>query len=485
MSRRSQRVRARFAATVQIGGVDHTLICHTRDISTEGCFLETSELIAPGVGVALAVMDNQRGQVVSVHGLITRVLDGEERGVGVRLIDPPDEWMLLVQRFQEAGEVDKRRPNLRLNVLVVSSENNRRGALALYVTSGWDIRFAVDAATATEALGSPHLDAVICEYDAFDSDWQPILEAAQRVQPRARRLVRCRTRDRELPESGPEELVNRFVDVENGLDALLDALTAELGELRNAMTDPTTGALALSTTATGELLRKVIAAIRSQERSIAVFDLDSTLLNNSPRQSAILREYGKAVAIKELMNSRPEHWVSWDLGEAMANSGLDPARLDQHREPFKAYWRDRFFTSEYCKLDEMIAGASDFVQAVRDSGGRVYYVTGRHEEMRAGTVECLLRLGFPVPDDRDVRLLMKPSLAENDDAYKSRTYKQLAQAGLVVAAFDNEPTHINGYRSAFPDAYSVHLATDHSGRAVQVSEGVISICDFGPGFLES
>ena len=478
MSRRSPRVRARFAATVQIGGVDHTLICHTRDISTDGCFLDTSELIAPGVGVALSIMDNVRGEVVTVAGHITRVINDGERGVGVRLLDPPDEWQILVERFHDTHERERERPNLRLNILVVSSEANRRGALALYVTSGWDIRFAIDVDTATEALGGYKIDAVICEHEIDDSEWQSIMRVARSTQPAARRLVRCHTRGIELPETNAGSLVHRFVDVEHGMDSLLDALTAELGELRQALTDPVTGALPLSDMVTQKLLHDVIDTIATAQQGIAVFDLDSTLLDNGTRQSAILREYGAQMSVRELETSLPEHWVSWDFGEAMANSGLAPEGVEEHHDAFKEYWRERFFTSEYCRIDEMVPGASGFVQAIRKSGGKVYYVTGRHEEMRAGTVACLQRLGFPVPDDKHVQLFMKPTWAEDDDAYKHETYDRLATEGTIVAAFDNEPTHINGYRKAFPNAYSVHLATDHSGREVKVLDGVLSILDF-------
>ncbi len=478
MSRRSPRVRARFAATVQIGGIDHTLICHTRDISSEGCFLETSELMAPGAVVSLAVMDNHRGQVVSVEGHVTRMLDGDNRGVGVRLTNATEDWAVLVERFQQAGHSDRERPNLRLSILVVSNDVNRRGALALYVTSGWDIRFAGDAPAAIEAMGADQLDAVICEFDSDDDSWDMIMRAAREKHPAAKRLIRCHTEDIDLPASGADKLVHRFVEINDGMDAILDALTAELGELKNAMTDPTTGALPLSDTAAKGLLREILSQVRERDRAIAVFDLDSTLLDNGPRQAAILREYGKELGIVELMTSRAEHWVSWDVGEAMANGGLSADLVAEHREPFKAYWRERFFTSEYCVQDEMIPGARGFVQAVRESGGKVFYVTGRHEEMRAGTVTCLDRLGFPVPDAGDVQLLMKPTLAEDDDVYKLRTYEVLGEHGSVIAAFDNEPTHINGYRHAFPEAYSIHLATDHSGRDVKVADGVVSILDF-------
>jgi phosphoglycolate phosphatase-like HAD superfamily hydrolase len=479
MSRRSPRVLARFAATVEVGGIDHALICHTKDISNEGCFLETSEPLETGAGITLSIMDNAQGTAVTVDGHITRTINSARaRGVGVRLVDPPEEWFFLVERFRTADEGERERPNLRLNILVVSSEASRRGALALYVTSGWDIRFASDVESAAEALGGYRVDAVICEHEAHENEWRIIMGVAANKQPAARRLVRCQTGSIELPESGPGELVHRFVSSEHGMDALLDALTAEIGELKEALTDPLTGALPLSPAVSAKLLRDIVDTIAVQDKAVAVFDLDSTLLDNAPRQSAILREYGAEMGVRELQQSAPEHWTSWDMSAAMSKTGLDPALVAAHTEPFKRYWRERFFTSEYCRVDEMVPGASDFVHSVVQAGGSVYYVTGRHEGMRAGTEECLQRLGFPVPGETRVQLLMKPTLEEHDDAYKRETLEFLATAGTVVAAFDNEPTHINAYRVAFPGAYSVHLATDHSGREVKILEGILSIIDF-------
>jgi hypothetical protein len=85
---------------------------------------------------------------------------------------------------------------------------------------------------------------------------------------------------------------------------------------------------------------------------------------------------------------------------------------------------------------------------------------------------------LPIPDGGRVRLIMKETLEEHDDHYKSVTYDALRSIGTVVAAFDNEPTHINGYRASFPHAICVHLATDHSGRPVRVADGIVSIRDF-------
>jgi hypothetical protein len=66
----------------------------------------------------------------------------------------------------------------------------------------------------------------------------------------------------------------------------------------------------------------------------------------------------------------------------------------------------------------------------------------------------------------------------SDDDWKTEAYARLKELGGVVAVFDNEPTHVNGYRAAFPEATIVHLATDDSGRNVPLAEGIISIRDF-------
>jgi PilZ domain len=221
---------------VHIAGVEHTLVCHTRDISAEGCFLDTAEMIAPGVGLSLALMDNERGEVVQVDGLVARCLPGGPngigRGVGVRLTSPPPDWQLMVQRYQQSRAGDESAlPTVRLAILVVGDEDQRRGALALYVTSGWDVRFATDVDTAEEAMAAVDLDVIIVEYELRDRRWLEILQVARKLQPDARRFVRCSMRGLR-PPTGVEAIVHRFIDREAGLDALVEALGAEFGSDR-------------------------------------------------------------------------------------------------------------------------------------------------------------------------------------------------------------------------------------------------------------
>ncbi len=225
------------------------------------------------------------------------------------------------------------------------------------------------------------------------------------------------------------------------------------------------------------LARTLERCEKAGSQGVVVFDLDSTLLNNRPRQARILREFGKARGLAALEKAQAHHWQGWDMRRAMANVGLESSEIEQFADEAKAFWRERFFTSEYCVEDEAILGAVDFVGAVAERGAQIAYVTGRHEAMRSGTLANFSRHRFVLPGER-THLLMKPTFEISDDTWKEMAYEQLRALGRVLAAFDNEPTHINGYGQAFPDALAVHLDTDHSGRDVALLPGVVSVKNF-------
>ncbi len=229
MSRRFRRLRTRLTATVHLGGEENLLVCPTRDISSHGCFLATSEPFELGAKLVIAVMDNVRGEAIEVIGTVARRVDDPAGGIGVHLEEPPEGWLTLVERLEsESGPVGDQR-GVRLRVLVVGDGERRRSALALYVTSGWDVRFASDLDGAREALAGVAMDAVIVEHDLTDARWPAILRAARDNQPRARRLLRCPLNGEPAPETDPHhDLVHRVVDLSAGMDALFDALTADL-----------------------------------------------------------------------------------------------------------------------------------------------------------------------------------------------------------------------------------------------------------------
>lgn len=224
------------------------------------------------------------------------------------------------------------------------------------------------------------------------------------------------------------------------------------------------------------VLRRILEAARAPN-TVVVFDLDSTVLDNRPRQSAILRQFGVQRGIAALDRMRPDHWRNWSLADAMARAGLSDATIEGTIDDAKQFWRERFFSSEYCALDQAIPGAAEYVRAVVQQGSVVVFCTGRHEAMRAGTIHSLAALSFPLPSER-VHLVMKPTIEEHDDAWKVQAFARLDKFGVVGAAFDNEPKHINAYRSQYADAHCVHLDTDHSGRQVKLLDHIVSVRDF-------
>src|SRR5438874_754611 len=91
-------------------------------------------------------------------------------------------------------------------------------------------------------------------------------------------------------------------------------------------------------------------------RGVLAFDLDSTLFDNRPRQARILREFGAARAVPQLAACQPSHWTSgWDMRGAMQRCGLSSGEAEGLYKDAKAFWLERFFTSEYCIDDVAIA----------------------------------------------------------------------------------------------------------------------------------
>lgn len=197
------------------------VVCRTRDISEVGVCLDTAAWLPIGTRVSLMLTDPTSNSTIEVVGDVVREMNGNQPALGVLLIEPPQDWKLLVAgAARRTGHVEK--PGKRMRVLVVGDDHRQRGAMALYVSSGWDVLFASDDGAVHEALENISLDAVIAELDAADPRVEPIMDDVRKAQPRARRIVRGAGR-----RDG--DLVHRYVDRDAGLEALLDAVTANLG----------------------------------------------------------------------------------------------------------------------------------------------------------------------------------------------------------------------------------------------------------------
>lgn len=226
------------------------------------------------------------------------------------------------------------------------------------------------------------------------------------------------------------------------------------------------------------LSRVLHMAKQASARDIVVFDLDSTLLDNRPRETRIVREFGKLARIPELERCLPEYLVDWSLTRAMIACGLPKERAEALDPEVRQFWKERFFTSEYCADDTAIEGAVAFVQQLLKTPVQIVYCTGRHQAMVEGTLQSFEREGFPLPDNRRIHLVVKPTFEMDDDDFKQQIYTTLNQLGRVIAVFDNEPSHINGYHRVFSNAVAVHLLGKDSGRGTKVDPGVVSVRNF-------
>jgi hypothetical protein len=195
-------------------------VCRTLDVSDVGMCLDTAAWFPLGTRLSVSVIDPASGTAFEVIGDVVREAQGPDWTLGILVIEPPLEWRgLVASAARSSGQLDK--PGKRMRVLVVGDDQRQRGAMALYVTSGWDVLFASDDDSLHDAIHHIELDAVIAELDANDPRVSPIMHDVKRAQPTARRIVRG-------GGSETNELVHRYVARDAGLDALLDAVTAEI-----------------------------------------------------------------------------------------------------------------------------------------------------------------------------------------------------------------------------------------------------------------
>jgi hypothetical protein len=221
LSRRSPRYRLDTAATaVPLLGGDMA-VCRTLDVSDAGISLDTAAWFPLGTRIALSLIDPASGSALELIGDVVRQAAAPSWNIGIMLIEPPLEWRALVAAAARRSSSSFSKPSKRMRVLVFGDDHRQRGAMALYVTSGWDVLFVTDEASIDEALENIELDAVVAELDVTDPRLRPIMVNVRRSQPTARRIVRG-------AGAGQTELVHRFVDREAGLDALLDAVSAEM-----------------------------------------------------------------------------------------------------------------------------------------------------------------------------------------------------------------------------------------------------------------
>ncbi|MEZ7890295.1 MAG: HAD family hydrolase [Candidatus Wallbacteria bacterium] len=227
-----------------------------------------------------------------------------------------------------------------------------------------------------------------------------------------------------------------------------------------------------------EILNEVIAAsekcLAEKQTPVVVFDLDSTLLNNAPRNRAIIEEFAKGEGSKEVdfvkaVAGMKDEQIAYSLDDTLKNIGITDKKV---LKELKNYWYDRFFTDKYVVLDTAYEGAADYVKKLHSKGIKVVYLTGRDTpDMEKGTIKSLTDCGFPYGDTNAV-LLTKPVKQMKDDEYKKTASADILKMGKVIASFDNEPKNVNLFKEVFPGALVVFIETNHNPKAVPVDKEI-------------
>jgi hypothetical protein len=227
-----------------------------------------------------------------------------------------------------------------------------------------------------------------------------------------------------------------------------------------------------------DILKTAGNARREGNLPIVIFDLDGTLFHTGFRSKQIFLEFamahGDSILVNKV-NAIDPISMKYRVRKTLITSGITDSTV------LKAMidsWRVKFFSDDYLKYDEQLAGSVKFVSALHDSGTLIIYLTGRDASgMLLGTTASLTERGFPVGIAR-TELIMKPERYMKTYSFKKQSLPYIEQLGKVVAVFENEPEYLNLLSEHFPYAKACFVETQHKPNAPAVTENAHHISHF-------
>lgn len=221
-----------------------------------------------------------------------------------------------------------------------------------------------------------------------------------------------------------------------------------------------------------QVLERMTALRSAGKPVLAVFDLDSTLFDVSPRLQRILHDFAhdpKNIAlypesVAELHKVEMQRG-DWGIRTALMRFGFHTHSSEFH-EALRQFWIESFFSGHYLKYDQPYPGAIDFVQKVHQLGVEIVYLTGRDKTgMQAGTLETLSHWNFPI-EKENVSLVLKPIKGSDDALFKKDWFLQLAPRKYdKIWFFENEPVNVNAIVGHLPCLDIIFFESTHSGQA--------------------
>ena len=219
-------------------------------------------------------------------------------------------------------------------------------------------------------------------------------------------------------------------------------------------------------------LKTILQTIRATTpgRSLAIFDLDSTLYDLTLRVTAILDRFAadpdnqrrfpdECQKLRDVEIRRTD----WGLTGPLGRIGLKKPQHEDFMNAVQDAWVRGFFSNDFLDRDFPLPGAVHFVQQCVRLGADVIYLTGRDvPRMADGTETSMKACGFPLDQTR-ARLHLKPEAHLDDAEFKADAIAHLAQNYEHVWFFENEPVNINLVVKRVPSVKIVFIDTCHSG----------------------
>ncbi|MGZ3779416.1 MAG: HAD family hydrolase [Pseudobdellovibrionaceae bacterium] len=231
------------------------------------------------------------------------------------------------------------------------------------------------------------------------------------------------------------------------------------------------------------ILKNILDLASQEDKSLVVFDLDSTLFDVSPRLERILLDFAASPLnqkkfpeqVRLLKNIRTLR-SDWGITGAMARVGLDESH-PEFLEAVKDYWLKSFFSNHYLQFDCPYEGALEFVKAVETAGAEIAYLTGRDvARMGIGTQEILHKWGFPLHDN--AQLVLKPHLSLDDAQFKTDWFIEADKRNYKkIYFFENEPVNLHHLAQRCPHVEMIFFESTHAGKA-EPPKNIPRIIDF-------
>lgn len=220
-----------------------------------------------------------------------------------------------------------------------------------------------------------------------------------------------------------------------------------------------------------QILHTIQDLSQKGQKTLVVFDLDSTLFDVSPRLERILLDFAAIPLNQKRFPEQVEQMKNikalrqdWGIQKALDRVGLN-SQHPEFDEAVKSYWKKSFFSNHYLQFDDLYEGALEFVKAVDKAEAEIAYLTGRDvARMGPGSLEILKNWNFPLHEK--AQLVLKPHLSMDDAQFKTDWFIEADKKGFAkIFFFENEPVNLHHLMQFCPHVEMIFFESTHAGKA--------------------